>query len=106
MKIITLDFETYYSVEYSLSRMTTEEYVRGPEFEVIGVSVQEDDGEPVWFSGSMLQTEKFLTNCRVSANCTYCISDPRCSNIISDINIPAENFRILRVGNKSNWRSF
>ena len=60
MKIITLDFETYYSVEYSLSRMTTEEYVRGPEFEVIGVSVQEDDGEPVWFSGSMLQTEKFL----------------------------------------------
>ena len=60
MKIITLDFETYYSVEYSLSRMTTEEYVRGSEFEVIGVSVQEDDGEPVWFSGSMLQTEKFL----------------------------------------------
>jgi DNA polymerase len=60
MKIITLDFETYYSTEYSLSRMTTEEYVRGSEFEVIGVSVQEDDGEPVWFSGSMLQTEKFL----------------------------------------------
>jgi len=60
MKIITLDFETFYSTEYSLSRMTTEEYVRGSEFEVIGVSVQEDDGEPVWFSGSMLQTEKFL----------------------------------------------
>ena len=40
--------------------MTTEEYVRGSEFEVVGVSVQEDDGEPVWFSGSMLQTEKFL----------------------------------------------
>ncbi len=60
MKIITLDFETFYSTEYSLSRMTTEEYVRGSEFEVVGVSVQEDDGEPVWFSGSMLQTEKFL----------------------------------------------
>lgn len=60
MKILTIDFETYYSTEYSLSRMTTEEYVRGPEFEVIGVSVQEDDGEPVWFSGSMTQTEKFL----------------------------------------------
>jgi DNA polymerase len=60
VKIITLDFETFYSTEYSLSRMTTEEYVRGSEFEVVGVSVQEDDGEPVWFSGSMLQTEKFL----------------------------------------------
>ncbi len=60
MKILTLDFETFYSTEYSLSRMTTEEYVRGSEFEVVGVSVQEDDGEPVWFSGSMLQTEKFL----------------------------------------------
>ncbi len=60
MKILTIDFESFYSVEYSLSRMTTEEYVRGSEFEVIGVSVQEDDGEPVWFSGSMTQTEKFL----------------------------------------------
>lgn len=60
MKILTIDFESYYSTEYSLSRMTTEEYVRGAEFEVIGVSVQEDDGEPVWFSGSMTQTEKFL----------------------------------------------
>jgi DNA polymerase len=60
VKILTLDFETFYSTEYSLSRMTTEEYVRGSEFEVVGVSVQEDDGEPVWFSGSMLQTEKFL----------------------------------------------
>lgn len=60
MRILTIDFESYYSTEYSLSRMTTEEYVRGAEFEVIGVSVQEDDGEPVWFSGSMTQTEKFL----------------------------------------------
>jgi DNA polymerase I-like protein with 3'-5' exonuclease and polymerase domains len=60
MKILTIDFESYYSTEYSLTRMTTEEYVRGAEFEVIGVSVQEDDGEPVWFSGSMTQTEKFL----------------------------------------------
>jgi DNA polymerase I-like protein with 3'-5' exonuclease and polymerase domains len=60
MKILTIDFESYYSTEYSLTRMTTEEYVRGAEFEVIGVSVQEDDGEPIWFSGSMTQTEKFL----------------------------------------------
>ena len=44
MKIYTIDFETFYSPQYSLSKMTTEEYVRGDEFEVIGVAVQEGDG--------------------------------------------------------------
>jgi hypothetical protein len=43
MKIITLDFETYYDRAYSLSKLTTEEYIRDEQFEVIGVSVQEDD---------------------------------------------------------------
>ena len=37
MRIITIDFETYYSREYSLSKMTTESYIRDPRFEVIGV---------------------------------------------------------------------
>jgi DNA polymerase len=60
MKIITLDFETYYSTEFSLTKVTTEEYVRSPEFEVIGVSVQEDDGEPVWFSGDAEAMHQFL----------------------------------------------
>jgi len=60
MKIIVLDFETYYSTEFSLTKVTTEEYVRSPEFEVIGVSVQEDDGEPVWFSGDAEAMHQFL----------------------------------------------
>ena len=34
--IITIDFETYYDKEYSLSKITTEEYVRHKQFEVIG----------------------------------------------------------------------
>ena len=60
MNIITLDFETFYSREYSLSKMTTEEYVRGDQFEVVGVSVQVNDADPVWFSGSALDTHQFL----------------------------------------------
>ena len=36
MKIITIDFETFYSKEFSLSKLTTEEYIRSPFFEVIG----------------------------------------------------------------------
>ena len=49
--IITVDFETYYDKEYSLSKITTEEYVRHKQFEVIGVGVKVDDGETEWYSG-------------------------------------------------------
>lgn len=60
MKILTIDFETYYSQSFNLTKMTTEEYVRDPQFQVIGVSVQEDDGEPVWFSGDEINVYQFL----------------------------------------------
>ena len=48
MNIITLDFETYYSQDFSLSKMPTEEYVRDERFQIIGVSVKENDGETKW----------------------------------------------------------
>lgn len=60
MQILTIDFETFYSRTYSLSKMTTEEYVRGDEFQVVGVSVQVDNGEPEWFSGTDEETLRFL----------------------------------------------
>ena len=59
--ILTIDFETFYSQEFSLTKLTTEEYIRSSEFEVIGVAVQVDDGEPEWFSGDALQTHAFLS---------------------------------------------
>jgi DNA polymerase len=40
--------------------MTTEEYVRSPEFETIGVAVCEQGGDPLWFSGTKADTKKFL----------------------------------------------
>ena len=52
MKIITLDFETYYDKQYGLKKLTTEEYIRHELFETIGVSVKIDDGATVWYSGS------------------------------------------------------
>ena len=61
MKILTVDFETYYSREFSLTKVTTEEYVRSEQFEVIGAAVQEDDWEPVWFSGDAKSMHQFLT---------------------------------------------
>jgi DNA polymerase len=62
MKILTVDFETFYDQDFSLTKITTEEYVRSDEFEVIGVSVQVDDGEPQWFSGTFEQTKAFLNS--------------------------------------------
>jgi len=60
MTILTVDFETYYSQQYSLSKATTEEYVRDSRFEAIGVSVKVDDEPAQWFSGTAKQTKAWL----------------------------------------------
>ena len=60
MKIITIDFETYYDKEFSLSKMTTEEYIRSDSFEVIGVAVKLGDGKAEWFSGTHTETSAWL----------------------------------------------
>lgn len=62
MNLITADFETFYSKDVGFKKMTTEEYVRHPEFHVIGVSTKINDGEPVWFSGTHDQVKDYLTN--------------------------------------------
>ena len=51
MDIVTIDFETYYASDYSLSKMTTEAYIRDPRFEVVGVAVKVNDQEVDWYSG-------------------------------------------------------
>jgi DNA polymerase len=60
MNIIVLDFETFYSQQFSLSKITTEEYVRHELFETIGVAVKVNDGETQWFSGPKAATKKWL----------------------------------------------
>jgi hypothetical protein len=60
MNIITIDFETYYDRQFSLAKMTTEEYIRSDDFEVIGVGVKLNDLPTVWFSGSMEDIHDFL----------------------------------------------
>ena len=58
--IITLDFETYYDKAFSLTKLTTEEYIRDDRFEVIGVAVAVNNGAPEWFSGTQADTRAFL----------------------------------------------
>ena len=47
-KLITIDFETYYDSDYSLTKLSTEQYVNDPRFEVIGVSYKINDERTVW----------------------------------------------------------
>lgn len=60
MDIITLDWETYYDQQYSLSKLTTEEYIRSPLFEGIGIGIKVNDGETVWASGTHAQLKQYL----------------------------------------------
>lgn len=48
-KIVTLDLECFYSTEYSLTKIPTEEYVRSPQFEMIGIAIKVDDGPTTWY---------------------------------------------------------
>jgi DNA polymerase len=61
MNLITIDFETFYEKStFSLSKLTTEEYVRDDRFEVIGVAVKVNDGETEWASGTHEQLKNWL----------------------------------------------
>ena len=60
MDLITLDFETFYSKEFSLSKLTTEEYIRDPRFEVIGVGVKLNNQETEWASGTHEELKQYL----------------------------------------------
>ena len=60
MNLITIDFETYYDKDYSLSKITTEEYVRDERFEVIGVGVKLNEEPPRWISGTHDEVEAWL----------------------------------------------
>jgi hypothetical protein len=48
LEVMTLDWETYYAQDYTLSKMTTEEYVRDPRFEPILVSVKYGSAPAFW----------------------------------------------------------
>lgn len=47
--LTTIDFETFYSRDYSLTKLTTEAYVRDSQFEVIGVAIKIGDGRTTWY---------------------------------------------------------
>jgi DNA polymerase len=57
---IVIDFETYYAKDYSLTKLSTQQYVDDPHFEVIGVAVKVNSQPTEWFTGTMEETQQFL----------------------------------------------
>lgn len=68
MDIYTLDFETFYSSTFSLSKLTYDEYINDDQFEVIGVGVQKNNDEPKWFSGTKQETRDWLAQFDLDSN--------------------------------------
>ena len=54
MDVITIDFESFYDKDYSLSKMSTMAYVLDKRFEVIGVGVKVNDEETKTYTGSKM----------------------------------------------------
>ena len=100
MSFVTLDFETYYSQQFSLSRMTTEEYIRSPLFEVIGVAMKIDDDETQWFSGTKAEIKAWLNQVDWGTSAVLChntLFDGGILSFIFDIT-PAYYFDTLCMG--------
>ena len=60
MDLITLDFETFYDKDFSLTKMTTEEYIRDSRFEIVGVGVKVNNGPTEWASGTHAELAEYF----------------------------------------------
>jgi DNA polymerase I-like protein with 3'-5' exonuclease and polymerase domains len=74
MNIVTIDFETYYDGKIGLGfkTQTTEEYIRDPRFEVIGVGVKINGDPSVWATGSKDRIKKFLDSFDLQNHTVLC----------------------------------
>jgi len=48
---ITLDWETFYSTEYTLTKLTTTEYIYDDRFHAHGVGIKIGANDPIWYCG-------------------------------------------------------
>ena len=85
MSFITLDFETYYDskIKLGFKHQTTEEYIRDKRFEVIGVGVQVDDGEPEWYSGTHAEVGDYLRKLDWENSALLCHKDRKSTRLNS-----------------------
>ena len=89
MDTLTIDFETYYSKDYSLSKITTQQYIYNIMFEVVCVSVKVNDGAVKNFTGDMPSTARWLN--KFDWKNSLCIAH----NVLFDGAILAYQFGII-----------
>lgn len=63
--LLTLDFESYYADDFSLSKMTAIEYVNDPRFQLILFSVKRNNEPTVWFTGTWEESIVFLSKYKI-----------------------------------------
>jgi len=89
MKIITIDFETFYDVGYGLNKLTTEEYINDPRFQVIGFGVKVNGGPTKWYTGTHEELKEKLNYYKLQDNAVLC------HNMMFDGAILAFKFNIV-----------
>jgi hypothetical protein len=72
MDLIVLDHETYYDSEYSLSKMSTEDYVTDGRFQSMLVSIKRNDDPVIWYSGTEAGTKQWLHDQRINEAAVAC----------------------------------
>ena len=60
MDLIVLDHETYYDQEYSLSKMSTEDYITDERYQTMMVSIKRNDAPVEWTSGDTNHVTQWL----------------------------------------------
>ena len=90
MLTITLDFETYYDVNYSLTKLTTPSYVNHDDFKVWGVGLKVEDDDTVWLKPDEIESEFNIYNWDETALV--------CHNTLFDAYILSQRYGIQNVG--------
>lgn len=65
--LITLDWETFYGVDYTLKKMTTEEYIRDPRFKAHGLAIKFDAHPVRWMMPDALHDPRLRSLIEQSA---------------------------------------
>lgn len=79
---VTLDFETYYDVQQSLTKLTTMDYVRHDNFKVWGVGIKVEDGPTQWYGEDEVEEAIYAIDWEVTA--VICHNTPFDGFILTD----------------------
>lgn len=79
---VTLDFETYYDVKQSLTKLTTMDYVRHDNFKVWGVGIKVEEEETQWYGED--EVDQAIQDIDWSTTAVICHNTPFDGFILTD----------------------